>query len=157
MPPAAPEIYLLSDAFGSWGCAAIWNFHWLQIQWPDQWSAAYIAIKEMLPIIVTAAVWGSQWASQSVLCRCDNTAIAAVINSGWCRDQQLMQLMPNLFYYAAYFHFSISACHIPGASSTCTSTEALLRNNVNPQASLIPTKCPPELLQITTLNDPDWT
>ena len=161
MLPATPEIYLLADTSGSWGCVAIWNSHWFQIQWPDQWSAANIAIKEMLPIVVAAAVWGSQWTNQFVLCRCDNTAVVAVINSGWCRDQQLMQLMHTSFFYAPYFHFSFSARHIPGAYNT--SADALSCNNVtlfhslNPQVSTIPTKCPPELLQITTLNSPDWT
>ena len=33
MPPAAPEVHLLLDTSGSWGCAAIWNSHWFQIQW----------------------------------------------------------------------------------------------------------------------------
>ena len=81
MPPVAPEIYLLSDTSGSWGCEAIRNSHWFQIQWLDQWSAANIAIKEMQPIVVAAAVWGRpKWDSQYAPCRCDNTTIVAVIN-----------------------------------------------------------------------------
>lgn len=43
------------------------------------------AVKELLPIIVEAAVWGEQWLGLVVLCR-DNQAVVAAVKGGYCRD-----------------------------------------------------------------------
>ena len=64
----APLIEIWSDASGSWGCGAWWNVDWFQIEWKD-WPAfanACIAAKELLLIIVAAAVWGPHWEGSSV-------------------------------------------------------------------------------------------
>ncbi len=35
-------------------------------------------IKELLPIIVAATLWGQKWEGVSVLCHCDNQAVVGV-------------------------------------------------------------------------------
>ena len=161
LPPAQPQHYLESDASGSWGCAAIWRYQWFQTEWNAAWHTSNIACKELLPILLAAATWGKYWEDSTVLCLCDNAAVVAVINSGWCRDKPMMQLMRCLFFYAAHFHFTLSAQHTPGATNTLA--DALSRNNINrfrslcPQASPHPTPVPQEALQLAHTNAPDWT
>ncbi len=56
------QIVLVTDASGSWGCGTAWNEKWFQLSWSKaeevrEWS---IMPKELLPIVVAAAVWGPQ-------------------------------------------------------------------------------------------------
>ena len=161
LPPSQPQVSIESDASGAWGCATIWNSHFFQIQWPETWQASNIAAKELLPIVVAAATWGAQWAGNLVLCLCDNAAVVAVINTGSCRDTHLMQMMRCLFFYAAHYHFSLTARHVPGAINT--KADALSRNNIQlfrsllPQADPIPTSIPPHVLDLSLANSPHWT
>ena len=58
-----PGVEIWSDAFGSWGCGALWGTQWFQVAWCE-WPGfvtASIAAKELLPIIVATAIWGSGW------------------------------------------------------------------------------------------------
>ena len=72
---ASPNVVFSSDASGNWGCGAIWGQHWLQWQWPSQWSAQHIAVKELVPIVLACALWGRSWQYRHVLVWCDNMAI----------------------------------------------------------------------------------
>ena len=54
------QVHVLSDASGSWGCGAYWKGEWFQVTWSNhlEFEQAPIAAKEMVPILVAAAVWG---------------------------------------------------------------------------------------------------
>eukprot|EP00731_Ephydatia_muelleri_P000372 Em0001g372a len=78
---AGPTSEFASDASGSWGCGAHTTDSWFQIRWDEQSLPFSITIKELLPIMVAAAVWGTRWRAQKVLCHCDNQAVVAVLNS----------------------------------------------------------------------------
>ena len=69
----SPDVTIWSDASGSWGCAAVWENQWFQVGWQkfEEFSEASIAAKEMLPILVAAAVWGHRWVGSTVLCNSD--------------------------------------------------------------------------------------
>ncbi len=115
----------------------------------------------MVPIVLAAAVWGQVWSGQRVLCKCDNTAVAAVINSGTAKDPLLMHLMRCLFFYAAHYKFVVSAHHLSGKDNS--GADAISRNNADlflslyPQAVWTATPIPPALLQLAISSRPDWT
>ena len=77
----SPGVEIWSDASGSWGCGAHWGVQWLQVAWNDwpAFSSSSIAAKELLPIIVAAAIWGPAWEGSTVLCHCDNQSVVAAI------------------------------------------------------------------------------
>ena len=52
-----PKVILTS---GRWGCGAYWEAEWFQVEWRDTAcpKQANIATKEMIPIVITSAVWG---------------------------------------------------------------------------------------------------
>ena len=126
LPPTEPHEFIESDASGSWGGAAIWGHLWFHFRWPNSWQNINIAAKELLPILLAAAIWGKEWTGRSVRCWSDNAAVVAVVNTRWCRDRHLMHLMRCLFFYAAHFRFGISARHIAGAENT--NADALSRS-----------------------------
>ena len=63
----------------------------------------YITVKELLSLVVGVALWGRRWSSSSVICRCDNAAVVAILRSGWCKDELAMQLLRTLFFLLATF------------------------------------------------------
>ena len=98
---------------GAWGCGASWNLHWLQIAWDAQSLPLSISVKQMLSIILAAAVWGGQWRGRQATCYCDNQAVVAVLSSRACREDHLMHMLRCLFYIEAYHDFSLRCMHIP--------------------------------------------
>ncbi len=50
-----------SDASGGWGCGAFCK--WFMLQWLE---SGIITVKELVPIVIAAAVWGSEWKGKTV-------------------------------------------------------------------------------------------
>ena len=46
-------------------------------------------MKELIPVVVAAAVWGHNWQDKTVECMSDNAAVIAVLNSWYTRDINL--------------------------------------------------------------------
>lgn len=46
-----PQVHIMSNASGSWGCAAYWNGEWFQVAWSNhlEFEQAPIAAKEAVP------------------------------------------------------------------------------------------------------------
>ena len=108
---------VLSDASGAWGCGAYWHSSWFQLQWSSRSHHLPIAVKELLLIIVAAATWGPLWEGQHIQCRCDNMAVVHDIQSRWSRHGHMMHLLRCLFFFEAFYKFSLTCVHIPGKSN----------------------------------------
>ena len=39
-----------------------------------------ITIKELVPVVLAAAVWGKEWVGQTVQAHCDNAAVVEILN-----------------------------------------------------------------------------
>ncbi len=157
-----PQVTLTSDASGSWGCgASTSNGEWFQLQWPGSWDGIHITAKELLPIVVGAAVWGSVWEGSTVLCLCDNAAVVAIVNSGRSKMDRAMHLMRCLSFFLARWGISLVCRHVPGSLNGAA--DALSQNafpsfqRLVPGASITPTVIPDNLLQCLVLGTPDWT
>ena len=87
------EVVLTSDASGSWGCGAWYESKWFQLPWEGSFQHLHIAAKELIPIIAATDIWGAEWRGSRVLARCDNTAVVSVLNSHYCKDAKLMQML----------------------------------------------------------------
>ena len=76
----APAVTIYSNASGSWGCGAICQGHWFQLQWDANSEAYHISIKELLPIVIAAAIRGRRFVGKTILVRSDNIVAVAAIN-----------------------------------------------------------------------------
>ena len=63
-----------------------------------------------------------------MLAHCDNQALVEVINTGSCKDPELMQLLRSLFFITAHLETTLRAVHIPGLLNT--GTDAISRDNL---------------------------
>lgn len=153
---------MVSDASGTWGCGAVFEEQWFQIQW-EHWGQTRdwsITVKELLPIVVGAAVWGSMWRGKSVRALCDNMAVVAVIGSGTSKEVEAMHLRRCLAFLEAKHAFHVWAKHLPGVENTLA--DALSRDrrdqflSLFPQARREPVHLPGELLNALMVDKVDW-
>ena len=56
--PTLADPEFASDASGAWGCGAWWRHRWFQLKWDKRAAQLPIVIKEMLPNVIAAAMWG---------------------------------------------------------------------------------------------------
>ena len=161
-----PNITVSSNALGSWGCGAFCGSLWFQLKWAGMVVDSHITVKELVLIVIAAAIWGEQWAGSTVLANCNNATVVATINQGSSKDQECMHLMRCLSFIAAQFNFNLVAAHIKGVDNTLADT--LSRNNALLFLAQLPharpdlSTIPPELLDLLLLSKPDrisqhWT
>ena len=72
LPSKKHDCCIQTDASGSWGCAAFFEGKWLQLPWDKGWAPVGIMAKELAPIVLSIAVWGSKLVKKYVLFQCDN-------------------------------------------------------------------------------------
>ena len=129
-PLPEPSCHVFTDASGSWGCGAVaQDTGWLQVPWPDSWNAIDIAAKELVPVVLAAALWGPQWAGRHVRFHIDNMAVVEVLKTHTSRHPLMMHLLRCFAFYASYYRFHFSSQHIPGVLNVAA--DAISRNQVS--------------------------
>ena len=155
-PHPMPSTHVYSDASGLYGCGAFEC--WFKVQWPSQWTDVAIAQKELVPVVIAAAVWGCQWRGSHVCFHSDNVAVVSVVNKRSAKDEVLNHLLRTLFFYGAFYQFHFSAEHVPGVLNTAA--DALSRNNVTIFSRLFPqvpqTHIPEPVADLLLRAFPDW-
>ena len=63
--------------------------------------------KELVPTVLSCAVWGPQMSRKSVLFQCDNTGVVAAIKKGSAKEDRVMQLLRALWFFVAHFDISL--------------------------------------------------
>ncbi len=157
-----PQAVLTSDASGSWGCGAFTSSgKWFQLRLPESWDDVHITAKELLPIVLAAALWGHIWRGTTVCCKCDNAAVVAIVNSGRSKMDRAMHLMRCLSFFLARWNMSFVCEHLPGVENGAA--DALSRDSLSmfqsliPEAAREPTPIHEGLLQCLVEGTPDWT
>ena len=77
--PLIPDIYIQTDASGSWSRGSFFLGKWLQWEWPNKWLSSNIMAKELVPIVLSCAVWGPELTKHVVCVQCDNSSVVAAI------------------------------------------------------------------------------
>ena len=77
-----PVATVTSDASGSWGCGAYSGSSWFMLKWVGSISESHITVKELVPVVISAAIWGHTWQGKSEQIHCDNMAVVSIVNQG---------------------------------------------------------------------------
>ena len=85
-------------------------------------------IKELVPIVLSCAVWGPYFARCTALLQCDNLCLVAAISKGSSKDKTVMHLLRSLWFFAATFDIHIVTEHIAGTNNY--KADMLSRNNI---------------------------
>ena len=83
------------DASGSWGCGAYLHGRWFLLPWDETWQHASIMAKELLPIVISTAIWGPSLSGHKVLYQWGNSSVVAAIHRGSARYIIVMHLLHN--------------------------------------------------------------
>ena len=106
---------MVSDALGHWGCGAYHEKEWFQLCWAGSSIVdASIAVKELIPLVAPAAVWGKQWTGSAVMCKWDNQSAVAAIMSRTSHDKSIMHLLRCLFFFEVNWDWKLVVSYIPG-------------------------------------------
>ena len=152
----SPDTSVFSDASGSWGCGALWQLNWFNLPWSARLQDCSIAVKELIPVVIAAAIYGSRWKGKIIQFVVDNMAVVEVLNRSYCSDNHLMHLIRLLVFLASYHSFWFMAKHIAGKENTLA--DALSRNNMPffhsqvPQAPQDQPRIPEALVTLLSLN-----
>ena len=155
-----PDFCIQTDASGFWGCAAYFIGRWFQLPQYQSWQDANIMTRKLLPIVLSATIWGPSIFTYKVLYQCDNSSVVAAIKKGTAKDTIIMHLIHSLWFFTSYYHIGQICEHIAGVVNT--TADHLSRHNnssffaLNPGASLASTTLPAPLLEIISIPGPDW-
>ena len=108
-------------------------------------------------MVLAAVLWGRLWSKQHICFHSDNMEVVSVLTTMTVKVPLLMHLLRCLFF-SAYFSFTFSAKHIPGALNSAA--DALSHNNLALFSSLFPWVqqhgIPPCLMDLVIYTRPDW-
>ena len=155
------DYHIYMDASGSWGFGVVFASYWFQLPWSTEWSSINIMAKELVPIIISCAVWGPILQKSSAEFHCDNQGLVAAINKGSSKDTMVMHLLRCLWFFTAAFDINITATHISGKSNNAA--DMLSRNQAakfletHPDIPAFPTPLPPSILHLVSPQKLDWT
>ena len=152
-PPATVGHCIHSYASGTFVCGAFLDqTNYFTFQWPQQWVGVDISVKEMVPIVMAAALWGGAWSGKHVC------FYSATWNTKTAKCPRLMHLMRCFSFYCAFYRFHVSSRHIKGSSNTAA--DALSRNNMSLFYALVPQvsgcSVPPDVVDLLVARRPDW-
>ena len=141
-----PDEEIYTDASGSWGCGGHWRTRWFSIPWngpsgTPQWVLGLqredsIAVRELLPIVIAAVVWGRAWQGKLIRFHSDNVAVVGAIGRRYSSKRVMMHLLRCLVFFAAKHSFWFCAEHLPGRHNQ--RADALSRDRVDEFLSLSP-------------------
>ena len=159
-PLGTPSVHIFSDASGSFGCGAFDpRGARFSVHWPQHWCEVDIAVKELVPVVIAAALWGTEWRGCHVLFHVDNMAVVATVQRLDARDHLLGQWLRCLHFFSAHFGFTFTAAHIPGIQNVAA--DALSRGNLMLFCSIFPqvpeALVPPPLWEAIVQRMPDWS
>ena len=157
--PSTPALHVHTDASGSFGCGGIvYSSHWFQLQWPALWDGVDITTKELVPVVIAAALWGRSWHHIRICFHVVNMGVVAILRRYSAGSEVTHHLLRCLYFYSALFQFEFSAEHIPGVQNVAV--DALSHDNLVLFSSLLPqatqVQIPAPLLDLLLIQRPDW-
>ena len=96
------------------GLGAIYNNQVYAVPLAKGYLNMDIAQLEMLNILLALRCWASQWATKTILVRCDNAAVVTILNSGKTKDPTLAAICRNISMETAKADIRLNTVHIPG-------------------------------------------
>ena len=154
-----PSAHIYTDASGIFGCGGVvLPDHWFQLQWPLTWEDIDITVKELVPIVVAAALWGRNWGNLHIHFHSDNMPVVLILQNHSASNLTAHHLLRCFYFFTAYYQFDYSIEHVPGIMNSAA--DALSRNNLPVFHSLIPqatrTEVPAAVTHMLLTHQPDW-
>ena len=92
------------------------------LKWAGSLIDNHITVKEMVPVVIAATIWGPAWQGKTVRFLCDNMAVVHIVSHGSSKNQEAMHLARCLAFIAGKFDLHMEAHHIKGADNSLAVT-----------------------------------
>ena len=89
------------------GLWSVFGSQWMQLVWPMDWAQRDIMAKELLPFVLSCAVWGPLLSCSNMEFKCDNRGIVDSINKGSSKEPLVLHFLRCLWYFSACFYSSL--------------------------------------------------
>ena len=117
--PPVPTAHIYTDASGSYGAGGVWTpLSFFQVQWPLSWNTVDIVTKELVPVVMAAALWGMHWYRSHVCFHVDNEAVVAILQRRSGRSPTVQHLLQCFFFYEAFYQFEYRRSTSQGCGTT---------------------------------------
>jgi hypothetical protein len=110
------DFELSSDAALTIGLGIVNGNDWVAATWPPS-APTNIAILEMIPLVISAIIWGDTWTGKSILFHTDSMAVVFSAESLLPKDPQLAALVRELSIISIQKGFRFRVDHVPGVSN----------------------------------------
>ena len=120
-----------------------------------------MALQELFPVVIAAAVWGAGWTGRLVLCHSDNASVVTQVNRLHAHDPLVAHLLRCLALFQALHDFRLHAVYVPGSANA--GTDHLSRNQAaaflhsHPNSSPVPSRVPSSLICLLSSQPPQGT
>lgn len=140
-----PITSLQTDACNQ-GAGAYYNGDYMYTNWKldmppicDQ----HINIKELVAIFLAVCRWREHFRDHKVVIYTDNKSAASWVNKGSSRSEVSMLVLRLLFWFCAYFNFSLKCIYLPGARNIVADRCSRLheQNALSKLYDLLPSLC----------------
>ena len=91
-------------------------------------SACTNSMYQLVPIVISVAIWGTQLSRKRILIQCDNMGVVAAVSKGSSKEPLAMHLLQCLWFFTAHYDTSLTIEHIPGVLTEAA--DHLSRNNL---------------------------
>jgi len=79
---------------------------------PKHLEGTHIGVYEMLAILVGLRTWANYYKDKRILIQCDNSSCVSLLNTGRCRDNQMLSIARNIWMTCAKNNIQLKAVHI---------------------------------------------
>ena len=107
------KLHLYTDASGM-GFGLIFGNKWALGEWPSNWQAKNIAIRELFPIMLALKLWCEHLKQQCITFHTDNEAVVHIINTQTSKDSEIMVIVRQMVIILMKNNILFRAVHIPG-------------------------------------------
>ena len=139
-----------------WGSCGLTGY--FQLEWLRGWEEIDISVKELVPVVVAAALWGGLWRGKHICFHLDNMVVVSILSIRTAKSPHLMHLLRCFSFYCAFYCVNVSCVHVPGAMNAAA--DALSRNKLPLFSSLVPQALPfpipASLVGLLVTSRPDW-
>ncbi len=111
------DFQISSDAAVSEGFGIVNGNEWCRGTWPEG-PRLNIAILEMIPLVVSALIWGDQWSGKSIIFYTDSMAVHFSAQSLLPKEPHLAALIRELAIISIEKDFRFRTEHLPGVENT---------------------------------------
>ena len=98
------------DAVG--GLCYMDTIYYYKTQIPERWKNNHICVYELLAVYTALQLWSKVCQNKRLLIQSDNSSTVVLLNSGKCKDKQMLSIARNIWLVCAESNIQVKSIHL---------------------------------------------